>query len=60
MENRTEVLKAVISGNTAQLNEFLQSLNSTEIISVLAAQDYTDKVLEKKNFRTIQTLEKFI
>ena len=53
MENRTEVLKAVISGNTAQLNEFLQSLNSTERISVLAAQDYTDKVLEKKNVISI-------
>ena len=53
MENRTEVLKAVISGNTAQLNEFLQSLNITERISVLAAQDYTDKVLEKKNVISI-------
>lgn len=53
MENRTEVLKAVISGNTALLNEILQSLNSTERISVLAAQDYTDKVLEKKNVISI-------
>ena len=49
MENSTEVLKAVISGNAAQLNEILQSLNSTERVSVLAAQDYTDKALEKKN-----------
>ena len=53
MENRTEVLKAVISGNAALLNEILQSLNSTERISVLAAQDYTDKVLEKKNVISI-------
>ena len=53
MENRTEVLKAVISGNTALLNEILQSLNSTERISVLAAQDYTDKVLEEKNVISI-------
>ena len=49
MENSTEVLKAVISGNAAQLNEVLQSLNSTERVSVLAAQDYTDKALEEKN-----------
>ena len=49
MEKRTEVLKAVISGNAEQLNEILQSLNSTERVSVLAAQDYTDKALEKKN-----------
>ena len=53
MENRTEVLKAVISGNAALLNEILQSLNSTERISVLAAQDYTDKVLEEKNVISI-------
>ena len=49
MENSTEVLKAVISGNAAQLNEVLHSLNSTERVSVLAAQDYTDKALEEKN-----------
>ena len=49
MENSTEVLKAVISGNAAQLNEVLQSLNSTERVSVLAAQDYTDKALEEKH-----------
>ena len=49
MENSTEVLKAVISGDAAQLNEILQSLNSTERVSVLAAQDYTDKALEEKN-----------
>ena len=53
MENRTEVLKAVISGNAALLNEILQSLNSTKRISVLAAQDYTDKVLEEKNVISI-------
>ena len=53
MENRTEVLKAVISGNAPLLNEILQSLNSTERISVLAAQDYTDKVLEKENVISI-------
>ena len=51
MENRTKVFKAVMSGNAALLNEILQSLNSTERVSVLAAQDYTDKalVLEEKN-----------
>ena len=49
MENSTEVLKAVMSGNSALLNEILQSLNSTERVSVLAAQDYTDKVLEEKH-----------
>ena len=49
MENSTEVLKAVMSGNSALLNEILQSLNSTERVSVLAAQDYTDKTLEEKN-----------
>ena len=49
MENSTEVLKAVISGNAEQLNEVLQSLNSTERVSVLAAQDYTDKALEEKH-----------
>ena len=49
MENSTEVLKAVMSGNSALLNEILQSLNSTERVSVLAAQDYTDKALEEKN-----------
>ena len=49
MENSTEVLKAVISGDAAQLNEILQSLNSTERVSVLAAQDYTDKALEEKH-----------
>ena len=53
MENRTEVLKAVISGNAALLNEILQSLNSTKRISVLAAQDYTEKVLEEKNVISI-------
>ena len=52
MKNRTEVLKAVVSGNAALLNEILQSLNSTERISVLAAQDYTvDKALKEKNDR---------
>jgi len=51
MKNRTEVLKAVISGNAALLNEILQSLNSTERISVLAAQDYTDEALKEKNDR---------
>ena len=49
MENSTEVLKAVISGNAEQLTEVLQSLNSTERVSVLAAQDYTDKALEEKH-----------
>ena len=51
MEDSIEVLKAVMSGNAALLNEILQSLNSTERVSVLAAQDYTDKalVLEEKN-----------
>ena len=51
MENSAEVLKAAMSGNAALLNEILQSLNSTERVSVLAAQDYTDKalVLEEKN-----------
>ena len=49
MENSTEVLKAVMSGNSALLNEILQSLNSTERVSVLAAQDYTYKALEEKN-----------
>ena len=49
MENSTEVLKAVMSGNSALLNEILQSLNSTERVSVLAAQDYTDKALEEKH-----------
>ena len=49
MKNSTEVLKAVISGNAAQLNEILHSLNSTETISVLAAQDYTDKALKSQN-----------
>ena len=49
MENRNEVLKAVISGNAALLNEILQSLNSTERISVLAAQDYTDGALKSQN-----------
>ena len=49
MENNTEVLKAVMSGNSALLNEILQSLNSTERVSVLAAQDYTDKALEEKH-----------
>ena len=49
MENSTVVLKAVISGNAEQLNEVLQSLNSTERVSVLAAQDYTDKALEEKH-----------
>ena len=48
MENSTEVLKAVISGNAAQLNEILQSLNSTERVSVLAAQDYTDEALKRE------------
>ena len=51
MKNRTEVLKAVISGNAALLNEILQSLSSTERISVLAAQDYTDEALKDKNDR---------
>ena len=51
MKNRTKVLKAVISGNAALLNEILQSLNSTERISVLAAQDYTDEALKEKNDR---------
>ena len=51
MKNRTEALKAVISGNAALLNEILQSLNSTERISVLAAQDYTDEALKEKNDR---------
>ena len=51
MKNRTEVLKAVISGNATLLNEILQSLNSTERISVLAAQDYTDEALKEKNDR---------
>ena len=49
MENRNEVLKTVISGNAGQLNEILQSLNSTERISVLAAQDYTDGALKSQN-----------
>ena len=49
MEDSTEVLKAVMSGNSALLNEILQSLNSTERVSVLAAQDYTDKALEEKH-----------
>ena len=49
MENSTEVLKAVMSGNSALLNEILQSLNSTERVSVLAAQDYADKALEEKH-----------
>ena len=49
MENSTEVLKAVISGNAAQLNEILQSLNSTERVSVLAAQDYSDEALKREN-----------
>ena len=49
MENSTEVLKAAMSGNSALLNEILQSLNSTERVSVLAAQDYTDKALEEKH-----------
>ena len=49
MENSTEVLKAVISGNAALLNEILQSLNSTERVSVLAAQDYTDEALKREN-----------
>ena len=49
MENSTEVLKAVISGNAAQLKEILQSLNSTERVSVLAAQDYTDEALKREN-----------
>ena len=49
MENRNEVLKAVISGNAALLNEILQGLNSTERISVLAAQDYTDGALKSQN-----------
>ena len=49
MENSTEVLKAVMSGNSGLLNEILQSLNSTERVSVLAAQDYTHKALEEKN-----------
>ena len=51
MENSTEVLKAVMhmSGNAALLNEILQSLNGTERVSVLAAQDYTDKALEEKH-----------
>ena len=49
MENSTEVLKAVMSGNSALLNEILQSLNSTERVSVLAGQDYTDKALEEKH-----------
>ena len=49
MENSTKVLKAVMSGNSALLNEILQSLNSTERVSVLAAQDYTDKALEEKH-----------
>ena len=49
MENSTEVLKAVMSGNAALLNEILQSLNSTERISVLAAQDHTDEALREKN-----------
>ena len=51
MENSAEVLKAVMSGNAALLNEILQSLNSAERVSVLAAQDYTDKalVLEAKD-----------
>ena len=49
MENSTEVLKAVMSGNAALLNEILQSLNSTERVSVLAAQDYTDKALDWGN-----------
>ena len=53
MENRTEVLKAVISGNAEQLNEILQSLNSTERVSVLAAQDYTDEALQKENVISI-------
>ena len=48
MENSTEVLKVVISGNAAQLNEILQSLNSTERVSVLAAQDYTDEALKRE------------
>ena len=42
----------MVSGNAALLNEILQSLNSTERISVLAAQDYTvDKALKEKNDR---------
>ena len=53
MENSTEVLKAVISGDAAQLNEILQSLNSTERVSVLAAQDYTDEALEGANVNAI-------
>ena len=39
----------MISGNAAQLNEILQSLNSTERVSVLAAQDYTDEALKSQN-----------
>ena len=38
-----------MSGNSALLNEILQSLNSTERVSVLATQDYTDKALEEKS-----------
>ena len=49
MENSTEVLKAVMSGNSALLNEILQSLNSTERVSVLATQDYPHEALEEKN-----------
>ena len=49
MEDSIEVLKAVMSGNSALLNEILQSLNSTERVTVLAAQDYTDKALEEKH-----------
>ena len=41
----------MISGNATLLNEILQSLNSTERISVLAAQDYTDEALKEKNDR---------
>ena len=46
MQNRGEVFRAFMCGNAAILNEVLQGLNSTERISVLTVQDYTDNADE--------------
>ena len=46
MQNRGDVFRALMFGNAAILNEVLQGLNSTERISVLTVQDYTDNADE--------------
>ena len=53
MQNRGDVFRALMFGNAAILNEVLQGLNSTERISVLTVQDYTDNADESNALNSV-------